>query len=786
MWEDGPPAVGVQWKLRGWVAGQDRAIRWGIPKDWVSPSGETDAQGRFVVEFSPPGAYQFVFEARTPGFAVAKWRWGEIRPGTRKDLGRVVLVRAGSILVRIVGKDGGTLSDGWSVSASSATGNDLRSGREGEYRHVHAPNVDGLFQIVDMPPGFTSLSGRNRVAHSVDGPTVEVVAGETVKAEILYTGPALDRRITVVTFSDPFYVVDPSPDSIHLYGPDGIERVATKIPRSSQSHAVDDLPPGEYRVEIQDPRFLPWSLGSVRPGSAVTAHVRGSASLQIHVLDASTKEAADSWTANLRFENVSFSPREFPVVEGEPPENGLVTGIIPGDFTLIVNAEDYGQSTVPIDGLGAGETREVEVLMGSPCAIHGVLRYAGGGPIPFTEVKLLRFHAEPLSSQENGTATVAQFHRQWQREELSLSTTTNDRGEFAFEGIGAGQYDLSARISNLLKAELLQVIIKDGEARSVTLSTVAEPTFVSGHCHVPAGVSIHGMKIEIQPVGVGFPLATLQSAVDSEGHYRIGPAQPGEYFIRLRFPDIVRSTNGGSSATQGPKRELDVVQLEPGENPNRDFDLSQSLPGSLHITVTNADDSSANLQVRSFRIPARGEQAFFVPGEVHATESAAGTLNSKGQVTLAPLVPGDHLIVVELLDSTALAPRTAVIGSGEQTSLTFDVTTARGSLVLRNAETQEPLLNHPIALSPRPTMPGLNLMAQFTLKTDESGRLSASLVPGTYSLSDGSNPFAAFFAAQINVDIDWSSTGPSVSEVAIPSAESSGIPNPFAELPEDE
>ena len=248
LFEDGAPAAGVAVRVHGWQGNHERASRFGLPETWEDPQGVTGPDGRFSLRFDPPRAFQFVLDAKTPGFAEASWRWSEIRQGEVKDLGDVALLRGGAIEARVVDAGGRALTKGWTVYAEVPQDPGFSEGRENTRVIAHMPEGSGVFRLEDLPAGPATLTAHSDLANWIEGPTVEVRAGETTQADIPYSGPDNSRRITVVTFSRPFHVVDAESSTIHLYGAGSEVRTAQKIPGSSQSHSFDDLPEGAYRI----------------------------------------------------------------------------------------------------------------------------------------------------------------------------------------------------------------------------------------------------------------------------------------------------------------------------------------------------------------------------------------------------------------------------------------------------------------------------------------------------------------------------------------------------------
>ena len=48
-------------------------------------------------------------------------------------------------------------------------------------------------------------------------------------------------------------------------------------------YVFEDLPPGSYRAEVDDPRFEPWSQNGVQPGQTLHATLEGRTGVQLRV-----------------------------------------------------------------------------------------------------------------------------------------------------------------------------------------------------------------------------------------------------------------------------------------------------------------------------------------------------------------------------------------------------------------------------------------------------------------------------------------------------------------------
>jgi len=381
--DGGAPAVGAKIAFGGWPGNNERVLKHGAPKDWPPLSAECDADGRFSLRFDPPRAFQFTLDASYSGCVTAKWRWSELEPASTTDLGETLLPRGGTITGRVLDAQGKSTRDRWRVYADARA---ITKGAGSDSSRASAPadQETGQFRLDGLPPGLVELKAHSELANWIEGPRVEVRAGETTEASSTDTGPDSSRRITVVTFARPFYIYDSDVNEILLHAPGKEPRKAQKIARSSQSFSFDDLEPGSYSITIDDPKFKPWRQDGVQPGQQVRAKVQGAGAVSLAVLDAATREPVARYALRARFDKSGRRPNEFEVfgADTDPPADGLVEGLIATDQTLIVIAEGHAPCELKVEGLKSGEVRPLTAeLRRGATLVARVLEADGKTPI---------------------------------------------------------------------------------------------------------------------------------------------------------------------------------------------------------------------------------------------------------------------------------------------------------------------------------------------------------------------------------------------------------------------
>ena len=727
---DGSPGGGVHLKIHGAGANQERTLKFGKPEGWVDPEGSSEADGTFELFFDPPRAYQFILRATVEGYAETSWRWGEILPGKTIDVGEVVLLRGGAIEGRIVDRDGESIAGkGWSISASSRT---ERSSGRNPTRGRASADAEGRFRIEGMPPGLVDLSARHDLANRMKGVAVTVVGGETVEVDIVYDGPLFENRITVTTFSRPFYVMnDPEPSSIKLYGGGPEARVAEKIEGSSQSYSFDELEPGAYTIEVDDPRYLPWRQDGVRTGTEVNAHLKGSASFYMDVRDADSGKAIELYSLRVRFRNVNFSPNEFEVHDGKSPvEGGLFEGMFPGDYTVTARAEDGRVAAVEVDELLPGEARKVTILVGRPTIVTGRVT-SGGRPVAGIDVLLLRpaevddSPASPILNRHSSSSNESKY-----RKELDAATT-DAGGRFELQLAAAGTFALFADQGGGIKVATETFTVAQGETKSVNLALPGSGRLVgrilASTGELPKGLRVWVLSADPDRAGT-LPSRNLPT-VKPDGSFDSGLLKAGDVTVYLFPPANVQRGFSSSGGRPLGAAELGTVSIPDGEVVERDFTLAAELPGTLRVTVRNHGQplQSANLTL----VAEDGGRLIAVT-------------DAEGRTGPIPAFPGTWTVHVTDPGGawTHEHPTPVGLPPGAERLVDIDVQATEASLTFMDIGTDEPLAHRKIAFAKfDPDRPELPIWGNPST-TDGEGRFTVTLPPGEYRfVLDPVSPF---------------------------------------------
>jgi len=739
------------------VAGAD--LRWGrsdaplLSGPIFEHTASTGDDGRFSIRFSPhPRPYVLAIDAR--GFLERHWIWIGPEPGGVKDLGDVVMARAGSVRVRILDGAGAPVTTQVEVRAVMGTSEEVyrtRAGWRPVERSDSEPASDGSFLLEELPSGLVLVSA-DVAGRTLASTPVEIRAGATVETTLLYGGSDPDELVRLRLQMGPGWAGFPDPPPRLRLSGGGVERRSSLDPDGRPRFL--EVPPGTYRVEIDDERFRAWSLDGVRPGAEVEVELEGSASIELHVFRHSEELTADDYQATLR-------PRgeqpvdEIPLRPSAAAEY-VYAGIVPGDWVVAVVGE-AGGGRADLIGLAPNETRSVVILLERPGEVRGRVRDADGEPVRAI-VNLERRSQDP----EDAADAL--------RDAPPAERSDRD-GSFRFERVPPGTYLAQARARGRL-SPLVGLEVESGATTDVEL-VVPSPAFLVARAEglpedrkttldlrrpwnpTPEEADLASRNpfssLLVQPI--------TKVSVDRDGSIRMGPVEPGgpyELAWEISAPIFweTRPDGSRSGSTPTPLRAvLGSYVLASGDNDVGGIDFSAVRLGSLRVSLT-IDEAP----LWRFRACVVGNSGYRV-----------ARFDQDGEARFEELFPGLYAVRIDGDAWRAAVPELVTVPAGGEASISVPLTLVPGELRFLDAKTGSPISSRPVALIPELTdFTDLHFSWSpypVAMLTDEDGRLTSRQAPGRYSVAirpeDSSEPLVRCG------ELEWTLRGPATREVRV-------------------
>ncbi len=750
----GLPAAGATAALGGSLRAAARAQGREASDVWSDLAATCSVDGAFEMHFAPPPDFEFVLEIAREGFAIARWTWSAIEPGSTIDLGDVVLREAATLIVSLVDGAGRMPTGPWQILVTARAG-EGGDGREDFLIHATLDPTLGSARVEGVPAGPVSLGAHSVLTGPVASTTLVLEPWEVREVRLLYDGPDPARRIVVQPSFRPRYPQRPSADAFVLRGA-GVERRSKALRGIHGAHVFDDLEPGSYSVHLEDGRFAPWSVSGVAPGRRVVANLAGAAALVLRVVDQRTDRPITEYGAQVRLERNQTHPdlvRLRAVGPGAAQEERL-DGLVPEPQTLLVESPGYGVAEIPLLDLAPGEVRRLTARLVPPALLAGVVLRSDGSPAAGVAVQVVEPGHTALQQRPGNERGV-------RRE----TTRTDDEGRFAFEGLLEATWDLFAWEQPWGVAQLPAIELARGERRDDLRLTLPPAARIHGNLLDLAGAACGELELAFAPdIEPTVARAFLRRpgedvAVSPDGAFVSGPLPPGRIGVRLRFREYERLAfvdfgAGGGSATvssgqEGEDRIVFELELEPGEERRLDLSLGADLPACLTVHVSGLHS------------PDRFGISALAPLERRAG-GAGARFDPNGSARLGPLPPGPYELHLYALSGPGyhIDPRVHSLAPGEHRELRLAVRLTAASLLVREADTGLPLRSSPVMVSAREDPQGLGV----ALDTDDEGRLTLELLPATYRFFR-SRP--GLFQRGPRVELDWTPAGPAVESIEL-------------------
>jgi len=718
---DGSVATGATLRLDG-RSGSNTPP--GSGANWTDPEPiSASAEGDFEFQFAPPVGYGFSLRVDAPECASAHWFWWELDAGTTIDLGNVRLEAGGALLATLVNEQGEPLFQGWSMTATVSAPNNSQ-GRWSSLVQATGDTEHSTFTLTGLPARRVELQARTQGGTHSEKRVVDVVAGQQTPVQLVYRGPDLRKRISCVLRLPTNIPLMLQPQHIWIEQPGSAPREAEYVQGSSQHYGIDDLEPGLYTVRMEDSRLLPWSQDNVQPGETVRPLVQGNAALKLSIFEPDQSRYLGRYRLSVkRYGNTTpggISPLVSPDVD--PPENGLILYLVPGNYELELKIEGRTQKPIVVSGLQPYETRDIDVSFSAAAAIQGrVLASDGTTGAAGVDMQLTR---GTVAGHLMGAGTQIM----WEKvaiPPIHARATTDTNGNFNFAGLQAGEWTVRAAWNRWLWTD-----------QTVTLPlttpiTIAQPPsgFFSGRLLLPEGALVADIALTARRTaeGQGYrPMTTAPEpgSLGADGSFHLGPMPVGTIEVDFMvFSEVFDELGTGRTGIGQP---IGMFQIAPGTPTPVEIDLRSIYPAQLRGSV----------KVDGVLAPGGQVLARALQGGGVSFQNASSGMTHEGLYSLGVLAANRELSLEYVAPAgwSWSHPLPLILAPGSVNEQAIAIETIEREVQVLDVLTQQPRAGQRIAWRTgrdfAATSDDPDALAKWTAKTDAQGRMLVRLPAG--------------------------------------------------------
>ena len=371
-----------------------------------------------------------------------------------------------------------------------------------------------------------------------------------------------------------------------------------------------------------------------------------------------------------------------------------------------------------------------------------------------------------------------------------IQAVTDDQGRFAFAGLPAGRFSLTAEKPTYLKSYFgstrlgrppgMPIALADGQRIADIFIPIARGAVLAGRVMDESGAAIASAQVQVQQIHIvnGERRATtpsigvVQVTTDDRGAYRAYGLPPGEY--------VVRATGGGGFSAGGTARILTPDDFEralrpaaPGTAPPAVaaaqytrvatyYPNALSLSTAPTVSVAAGDDRlDINITSQLARV-ARIEGTAFLPDGQPATNISVGIANvsagsvwssmgairadATGRFVVQALTPGRWMLFGRAAPSGTPSDRDFpwwaqtefVIGDQDLTGIVMTFSpgsTVNGQIVFKGAAPALDATRLRVTLAPLTAIPGAGPQSPAVAVKPDGTFTVSSVQPGRYRVS---------------------------------------------------
>jgi protocatechuate 3,4-dioxygenase beta subunit len=507
---------------------------------------------------------------------------------------------------------------------------------------------------------------------------------------------------------------------------------------SDGRYTIPGLAPQRYRLEADDERFVPWSRSiTVAAGGSETQDVPlvRAATLVGRVLD---EEGAPIAGAAVQVTRGAESP--FRAFVRSVQEEGVVRSgkdgvfraarLAPGDNQrLDVRHDDYEERSIGGLSLAPGAVRSgLVVVLRHGLGVRGIVKDEDDHPLAGAKVTLSR--ARSFRAGRGGMqVTMVGLAGQVQRE-------TGADGRFAFQGLKAGDYTITARRPGFAGASVDPVKVAEGRGAEPVELTLRPGTTISGSLHDRSGTGAAGWYVSARPAGEGGgpPLGPgairTEEPTGADGIFVLEGLARGEtYDLQVMGPSGLGPRRAGVEA---PAEGIDFTVTGTGQIRGRvvDADSGRAIPD---FEVRYQPDAQGGMRFVMRMGPGRGRGAF-ERQPFHAED---------GSFVLED-VPAGRFTVEAFADGYQSGSASGVTVGENEAAEGVEVRLSKGGVVsgrVLESRTGRAILDATVQATPSSGEPRMRFgfggeAQEDSASTDADGHYEISgLAPGTWTLT---------------------------------------------------
>jgi len=243
----------------------------------------------------------------------------------------------------------------------------------------------------------------------------------------------LDRNtLRVTTYDYNFPVFHANSEFITLIGRNGIKYLPN-YNHNLHSTIFENIPKDIYRIEINDPRFMPWSKNNIVPGThdEVEAVLKGNCSIQLDLSDSENGNKICKYSVSVEFTDADVCPNNFLLVamDQEITADGIIDGLLPLKQIISICVPGYSKLSIPLDDLKPNELRKLVYKLEPGYTLSGMIVNQYHEPVKFHEIWLKKQNI------------FGDNKKYFNKDDKILSRSISDHsGHYIFHKIEPGKY----------------------------------------------------------------------------------------------------------------------------------------------------------------------------------------------------------------------------------------------------------------------------------------------------------------------------------------------------------